>query len=575
MPTLTRNSGEKQSLKFILMGAAAALALGASACSKKTAEEGTDSEGKVVDTIESAVVDISGGSPIDKPFKLDNAEPLDMDGFVTLMNQEEESNFKFASSEFDESIGATVLTDVTTSDNDGSMTIGRVELFGVNSDYIQRLQNEEVSDTKESIFRKIRMFDLNLSGSGEGEVGAVTIGAVEIDNVKLGGFDPEELETTNDDGVQFATVMKGFELGGIYLKDMKLDGIEAEGTGIDMVVSDMRFGGLNGGVVGPVLVKDMDYTVRQSAEAKQKLIENGDPQMAALLNGPLGNLIMPEKQQATLESLTWDGMSFAGLLPYLEKGEMPPLDAKNVLTFGKMEAKNATNIVNGKQAAVTEYSVMDPIEFTWLVPTRIRSASKNSTLDLTAYVPEGQPELLAVFTEAGADKVSGDGEMIWDYDDKKGDASFVYDADAKGLANIDLSFNASNAVLETLHAAAQAEDESAFMNMQLDGFSLKIEDDNLLNLVFGIAALQMGQEPEQLRASAPLFISMGGQQFAGVNPAIPGYLEAISNWVSTGGTIEIKIDPEEPVTFGALAIAGQTTPQTLPDVLNLTVTHTE
>jgi hypothetical protein len=67
---------------------------------------------------------------------------------------------------------------------------------------------------------------------------------------------------------------------------------------------------------------------------------------------------------------------------------------------------------------------------------------------------------------------------------------------------------------------------------------------------------------------------LSGAQVAQMNPRIPGYIDAIVNFIESGGTLSVNIDPAEPIPFIELQSLSQS-PQTLPDVLNLTVTHSE
>ncbi|MCI5043512.1 MAG: hypothetical protein MRY72_02345 [Aquisalinus sp.] len=562
----------QNSLKLKLMAATAASALLLTACGGSGETESIDAPSPATKTSD---VELSGESPIYEPFKLTGASSLDVDAFFAMMGDENDpADVSYNSANFDESIGATVIEQLTTTDEDSTLTIGRMELYGVNEAHIQALKDTDGAAAKDEVFRKVRMFDVTVAGNGEEAAGGtVTIDGLEIDGLRLGGMTPDESEELGD-GQEFAAAMKAFDLGAIYVDGLSMQGIEAEGTGINMSVTDMRFGGISAGKFGPISLENMDYTITQSDEAKAALIEAADPQMKAILSGPLGNIIMPEKQRATIGSMTFDGFSFAGLLPYLESGESAPLSADNLLSVGKLEARNAEVYVNDKLASTTGYSVMEPVEFAWLVPTRIKSYSTDVVTDLTAYVPEGQSEMLALFQENGLDNLTGDSEMLWTYDETAGDAGLVINTETEGFANFDISFNASEAVLETLHTSATEGEGAAFQNVAIDGMRIRIEDEKLLDVIFAVAASQMGQDPAQLRASAPLMINMGGQQFAQMNPAFPSYLAAISNWVGTGGAIEIAVAPEAPVAVATLAETGQTAPQTLPDVLGLTVTHT-
>ena len=117
--------------------------------------------------------------------------------------------------------------------------------------------------------------------------------------------------------------------------------------------------------------------------------------------------------------------------------------------------------------------------------------------------------------------------------------------------------------------------ENAFgRNAKLKTFNLKIEDEKALDAIFDLAALQMGGTGDDLRQSAPALIRLSGAQFAQLNPRISDYLDAVANFVSKGGALEVSASPEEPIGAADLETMGAA-PQTLPDVLDLTITHTE
>jgi len=69
-------------------------------------------------------------------------------------------------------------------------------------------------------------------------------------------------------------------------------------------------------------------------------------------------------------------------------------------------------------------------------------------------------------------------------------------------------------------------------------------------------------------------IRLGGAEVAQMNPRIPGYLDAIADFIASSGTLSISANPAEPVTLKALKSIGEGAPQTLPDVLDLHITHT-
>ncbi|MGV6801390.1 MAG: hypothetical protein ACWA5L_05655 [bacterium] len=561
-------------LKTKLLGASAAIALILSGCGgDKNKQQEMDANGTSTE-----VTKVTGGgtNPVDKKFVYKEGKEIDTAAFFASIAEEDEAPVKFASSEFDKSIGAQVLTDVVMSEDGDTMNIGRVELYGLNTDYIARLENDEISDTKEQVFRKVRLFDLSMTPEADDDESvSIKIGAIEFDNLKMGGFDPEEFEgddSDDKDGKEFAAFMNGVEFGGVNARDITFD-VSLDGEGLFKGgLGDLRFGGFGGGDIGAVTIKNLDYNMKMSEDMRAEALS--DPDLKMIANTPLKNLIAPESQSFMIEKMSWDGMNFKGLLGYLEKGEEPPVTATDLISFGKMEFHNMKSKMNGKEYSESKFSKMDPIEFAWLVPTRIAS-SGDGKANLTALVPDDQPEILAMFKEHGLDKLSSDSNFLWEYDDKTGKATLVSESKMKNFADIDFNITLSEAPLETLYNAAKAEDEMAFMNITLDGFTLKVADDSLLDVVFAVAAMQLDQDAEQLRAGMPMLIGMGSQQLTAMNPAFGGYATAVSDWIVDGGTLEITMAPEQPVSFGALAMSSQMSPQTIPDVLGLKVTHSK
>ncbi|MEM9989336.1 MAG: hypothetical protein AAF723_07430, partial [Pseudomonadota bacterium] len=98
----------------------------------------------------------TASSPLDQPFQLKDGEPLDVGALLTAMDME--GALEYGSSTFDEKLGATVLTDVT-SPMDENMTIGRVELYGVDADTLNSLSSGNAMEKMQSLFAKIRVFD--------------------------------------------------------------------------------------------------------------------------------------------------------------------------------------------------------------------------------------------------------------------------------------------------------------------------------------------------------------------------------------------------------------------------------
>ena len=119
----------------------------------------------------------------------------------------------------------------------------------------------------------------------------------------------------------------------------------------------------------------------------------------------------------------------------------------------------------------------------------------------------------------------------------------------------------------------EGESDTVLSKGALKNFSFKVEDEKALDAIFALAALQMGGSGEDLRMSVPAMIRLSGAQAAQMNPRISGYVNALAEFVAKGGTLEVAAAPKEPVAFSTLQATGMTAPQTMPDVLNLTVSH--
>lgn len=202
--------------------------------------------------------------------------------------------------------------------------------------------------------------------------------------------------------------------------------------------------------------------------------------------------------------------------------------------------------------------------------------TKGATYDFTAYLPETEADALGVLKTNGLDKVKADGFAEWIWNSKTGVADLNYVVNMDNVADFSTTFGLSNLKLADL-AAARADGETNVVagHGAFKKFSLKLKDEKALDAIFGLAALQMGGTGEDLRQSAPAMIRLSGAQVAQMNPRISAYINAVADFVAKGGTLEIDAQPAAPVAFTTLQATSMSAPQTLPDVINLEVTHKE
>ncbi len=511
----------------------------------------------------------SAASPLDQKFTLKNAEPLDVDAFFALMPEGQRP--KYASAEFDDSIGATVITDLSFKDaSDGdTIAIDRAELYGVDVDAMKRVNAASeagVDAPFETLFEKVRLF--GVKPDSEGEDAEVAIGAIEIDKLRVrqGGA---------NNGENPAKIFNAFEFAGLYMKDLQVDASEEEGPKVSFAMPDMRVVGVGGGKIGAIVLNDLKYDIVQDEESVSTMTGLLGEQGALIMNGPLRNFIAPGSQKGSLETFVWSGFDLSGLLEYGLKDEKPAYTAKDLVRLGSIEASNMETLVNGEVVYTAEKASLTADESAWLIPTKVRGATENAVYNFKAYVPQGEEALQKIVDANGLDEVRSASDLAWDWNAEKGGAAFSTSFEMDGLADIALGFDLGGLQIEKLAAMIEAGEENPVGALGLfERFNLTLEDEKMLDVIFDIAALQMGGGTgADVRQSAPAMVRLSSAQAASINPKFGDYANAFAAFLEEGGTLEVNAAPSEPVALAAIAEAGEAGPGALPDVINLTVTH--
>lgn len=543
--------------KTMMLTACAVIAL--AACSKKDKADAAPAAESAAAATEMA------GAAIDKSFKLKNAEPFDVDAFLTDMGAE--GALVYDSSDFDKQLGATVLTNVRLAGEQSPFTIGKLELFGVNTATIEELKSDSEMTELGDVFRKIRLYDFDATFPMEGTdgMGTISVDALDIDSLAIKGG--------KDDS--FANIANSIGLGGIAMAGLDLSIKDAPEIGnLMMTADDFRIGSYKAGKFGGMKMAGVNYTLEQSEEAINEAMKAFGPAAGPIMNSPLKNILFPEQQSGTIGKMSWDGAKFDGLLGYLEKDEKPPVTAKNLLSIGGMSFANVTQDINGKRASSVKKMTISPIEFEHFMPKSIKMVSEGEQYDMTALVGDDQPEIVSLLKKNGLDKVTGSSKLDYNYSPKNKSISIKADSIGKGLMNSAFDLKIGNFDYPTL-ASGEGNAEEAAMGITVEGMTLKLDDEKLLDTGFAIAGQVMEQDPAQLRQQVVGLISLGTLQGAAISPRIPDYATALSAFVSEGGALEIKIDPKEEASVSTLAAVGDENPGEILEKLNLTVTRSK
>lgn len=515
---------------------------------------------------------VSAGSPLEQPFRLADAEEADIDALLALLPSDARPSYDSAA--FDEGLGATVVTNLRFADADDgeAVIVERTEFYGVDEEAIA-LANEPHEEwpnsPMEKVFAKVRFLNIRSTGlEDEGAEGSLSLDGIEFDALSVRRGAGAALEPGDD-----AELYNAFALGGLYFQNFEFALDADEGQKIQMSAPDFRIVGVGEGRVDAVIAKELSYAINQGPAARAAIGEAMGPQAAILLDGPLGVMIAPENQQATIETFEWRDIDLSGALDYALRGEEAPLDARDLINLGAMNLVNMETFVNGRLASSLGEANVSRMNFIGFIPSDFRIDVEDGIVDYTAYVQDPESEAFAVMKERGLDAIPSDGFAEWTWDPNTGAGDFSYAANSDGFANFSMGLDLAGLTMEALKAS-RAEDtgDALAREAELKSFSMKIEDESALDALFALSALQMGGTGEDLRQSAPALIRLSGAQFSQLHPRMKDYIEAAASFVAEGGTIEINASPEEPFSAARLQ-SGEISPQSLPDTLNLRVTH--
>lgn len=552
-------------MKSMLLAGLAAFAL--AGCGDKSDAPSTPSSDAAART--------ASASPLEREYRLRDAEPVDIDALFDLMPAAARPTYE--SAEFDERLGATVVTGLNfpgAGRNVAGIAVGRAEFYGLDLDAVERVKTGEAAldAAFATIVEKVRLFDMRPE-SGADDAKTV-IGAVEIDRLRIREGAGGELAGPSKGGA--ARFFNAFDLAGLYFKDIRVEDMDNDDAAVSFSTPDLRLVGFGGGKLEALIAKEIDFSVARSDAAQAAMAQGLGGPAGAILSSPLKGFVAPDAQRVAVKSLEWRGVDMSGLLDYGLRGEEPPLTARNLIDLGAMKALDMESFIGGRRAARAAESAISEMTFTWLFPSKIRSESKGLEYDFTAYLPPEEEEAIAVLKNHGLDTVKGSGDFRWDWDADGGDAGFASNFETDGLADMFFGLDFAGLRLEDVHAALKNGTPNAVMaEGAFGGLRFTLADEKLLDAVYDVAALQTGQSAADMRVSTPAMVRLSGAAAAAFNPRIAGYVEAVAKFLETGGTLEVVAAPESPVSFADLDAASRAAPETLPDLVNLTVTHSE
>ncbi len=292
------------------------------------------------------------------------------------------------------------------------------------------------------------------------------------------------------------------------------------------------------------------------------------------------------------------GADLSGGLAWLARGELPPITETELIDLGAQTVSGYRESWNGAPAYTVDRINVAASDFYWLVPSDFDIAYEGVTYDFNVmaakmrdgmgpgFATEAAPQfkrLTETLMALGIDRVSADMGFGWTWDGETGAAALSLYGDAAEVSAGDFGVQADGPSLARWEEMARADIpvSVAAEEIFLNGVQHSLRDKGLLERLFAYIAVQNGADPEDpeagpaMRQSVAAMIRLTGAQAGEQNARFPAYAEAIAGFIEEGGAITLAADPAAPVDVATLKAAGETAPQTLPDILNVTLTHTD
>lgn len=318
---------------------------------------------------------------------------------------------------------------------------------------------------------------------------------------------------------------------------------------------------------------------------------------------------------------SWSGVRLSKLFEYGERGEMPPITEKDLWSLGTYAFEDLKFDFGGKPIMAVGEIEITADEFAWFLPERINIRHEDAMLDLSSMMgwiaeidPEaaaaqkdGEPSLMQVIdimNRSGLGKFAGSGNLALTWDSNTGATLIEGTSTTDNLYADDTRFAFSlpsyASLVPGFGADGKTPDSALLKEIMEAGFSFSgghysLTDTGLLNaislLVIEIAKISGDEDPmlsnfadatpETVRMFASGLVMMGSGAVTQEVPQAQPWIANISKFITSGGTLSVKLAPERALTSadltGADADAGMVespAPAELVALLGLSVTHT-
>lgn len=250
----------------------------------------------------------------------------------------------------------------------------------------------------------------------------------------------------------------------------------------------------------------------------------------------------------------WDGGDFSRLVPYMVKGEWPPLDRAPLITYGRGCANNYDASITGIGTLHVPSYCIEAVPFVWLIPRKGDVAFEG----VFTPAPAGEAIWPAYVARHFTGPMDVAFQVSFDYDPDLGTASLThYRFRLGGFGEIDFALTGGGLIFEELANLPQ----TYATKLSFVTAGIRVVDEGGLQKILEMAADAsnppgQGQvTPDGLKAQAKAALDML-VGMAGGAPEAAALVNPVKAFIDQGGTLELESRPAAPLTgpdFDALA----------------------
>lgn len=554
------------------------------------------------------------------PYTYAAGEPFDVDGFLGAFP--DWLTTSYANANFDAALGAMVIDDLKfgfAAAPEVGFHADRAVVWGADIGAMNAVFAGAANNaTKSALFERLMLEGVRSEGM-QWAAGSESA-SISIDKMVIDGLSARSYNLAPKAGVEeetkilrsFAAVLGSFAYDGAAYSNFSLHLANSRGEKVEIGVAEAFARGYDGGAMEfqsasgitafiqeaatdlPVEVSDKREA--EKAEGPYAKILNRPPSEAVteILRHPTAMLAAAAGGGATAYEIDYTdarNADISGALLWLSRWELPPITETNLIDLGAQTMLGYRESWDGQLIQSIDRAEVLAADFYWLVPSHYEVFYSGYTQEIGRMVgvmqnrmppgfsTESAPQFeqaLGVINALGLERITGDMDFSWRWNGETGDAAISTSSNLADLMTNEFGLSAGGPTLAQWDAMARNDTPlaAATQGVSLQGFNFGLGDRGILGRAFAYAAEQQGTTGPEMRQSMSAMARLTGAQASEANPRIASYANAVADFIAGGGRIDIVAAPSEPVDIMRLQSVGQTAPQTLPDILNLTITHT-